>query len=86
MKDIDRRNAAEKANNGTAVFGINWMSDLSPEEFKSRFLGSALPKDSDRLLAEVAEVAEFKGESTSVDWRGILTTPLKYQEGCGTCW
>ena len=75
-----------KVDQGTAVFGINMMADLSPQVFKSRFLGMIVPDESERLLTRVVEVAAFEGESTSVDWSGKLTTPVKYQGGCGTSW
>lgn len=88
LKKIDKLNTAEKAEDGTAVFGINEMSDLSTAEFESRYLGFVPPdeSDDDRLLADVAEVEPYLGASTSVDWRGKLTTPLKYQDSCGSCW
>ena len=38
------------------------------------------------MLTNVAEVAEFKGKSTSVDWIGMPTTPVKNQGSCGMCW
>ena len=86
LKNVDKLNAATKAGNGTAVFGINAMSDLSPQEFKMEYLGSVEPRGFDRLLTNVVEVEAFQGESTSADWRGILTTPIKDQGGCGSCW
>ena len=70
------------------MFGINEMSDLSPEEFETKYLGTFVPEegDSEFMLADTVEVEAFKGESKSADWRGIRTTPIKDQGGCGTCW
>ena len=51
-----------------------------------KYLGSIEPRESNRLLSNVVEVDAFRGESTSVDWTGILTTPIKDQGGCGSCW
>ena len=88
LEEIDTLNAAEKANNGEAVYGINRFADLSPLEYKSKYLGTIVPEDSeiDRLFTESVEVAAFQGEATSADWRGKYTTPIKDQGGCGTCW
>ena len=86
LKSLDKRNAAEKAANGTAVFGINMMADLSPLEFELKYLGMEVPSESERRLMKVVDVAAFKGESHSADWRGKYTTPVKNQGGCGTCW
>jgi hypothetical protein len=86
LKGLDELNAAERANGSTAVFGINMMSDLSPLEFKSQYLGIIMPSESERMLTDVVKVAAFKGEATSADWRGKLTTPIKNQGSCGICW
>lgn len=86
LKLVDVSNAAEKAANGTALFGINALSILSPEEFRSQYLGTIFPKESERELLEVADVRSYLGTATSVDWRGIYTTPIKDQGPCGSCW
>ena len=83
---MDILNAAEKADKGTAVFGITPFADLSHEEFRRRYLGTVLPDESERRLTEEAVVQEFNGTATSVDWTGILSTPIKNQGNCGSCW
>ena len=83
LKNID---AFDAEANGTTLYGINAMADLSPEEFKANYLGFTMPSEPDRRLREVVEVETFRGESKSVDWRGIHTMPIKYQGGCGSCW
>jgi C1A family cysteine protease len=85
--EIDALNARERAINGSAVFGINYFSDLSFEEFKATYLGTKIPDDyvSNRRLMQVAPEAAHT-TATSVDWRGIYTTPVKYQGSCGSCW
>jgi Cathepsin propeptide inhibitor domain (I29) len=86
LREIDELNAAAKAENGSVVFGINDFADLSPEEFKLEYQGIVMPHKSERLLTRVVDVKAFEGESTSVDWTGTLTTPVKEQGGCSTCW
>ena len=83
---MDILNAAEKADKGTAVFGITPFADLSYEEFRRGYLGTVPPDESERRLTEEADVQEFNGTATSVDWTGILSTPIKNQGNCGSCW
>jgi cathepsin F len=85
---IDILNEAERAANRSAVFGITLFSDLTDEEFESTYLGTKPPVDLDtsRRLMAIAPEAVRTTEVTSVDWRGIYTTPVKYQGGCGSCW
>ena len=86
LVEVDILNAAEKADKGTAVFGITILADLSPEEYHSQYLGTLPPNESERALIEVADVKSYQGTVTSVDWTGKLTTPIKDQGGCGSCW
>lgn len=85
LKSVDKLNSAQKADNGTAVFGINIMSDLSPEEFHLDYLGVIQPERPARLLKNTAPMQPYRGV-TAVDWRGILTTPIKNQGSCSSCW
>ena len=87
LQALDALNAHERAINGTAVFGVNIFSDLSFEEFKANYLGTKIPANyaSSRRLMQVAPAAAHT-TATSADWRGIYTTPVKYQGSCGSCW
>ena len=85
LKEIDELNAAEKANNGTATFGITAMSDYSPEELSSEVLTLSEDFDfGDEFSADKA--SPYQGSETSVDWTGIYTTPVKDQGKCGSGW
>jgi len=81
LKVIDERNYAE---NGTAVHGINKFSDMSQDEFASRYL-NAKPNPNRERFAVKEITSEPKGTSV-VDWSGVLTTPVKDQGYCGSCW
>ena len=89
MAKLDVLNAIEISDktSSKAVFGITEMADLSPAEFETQYLGAVLPRTSTRqLLSKVADVPTYQGTETSVDWRSTLTTPIKDQGGCGSCW
>ena len=64
------------------------MSDLSLEEFQSEFLGGRPDEDSDdeRRSLKAAPHFEYTGSATYMDWTGILTTPIKDQGQCASCW
>ena len=87
LQTLDDLNARERAVNGSAVFGVNIFSDLSFEEFKAIYLGTKIPANyaSNRRLMQVAPAAAHT-TATTADWRGIYTTPIKYQGACGSCW
>jgi C1A family cysteine protease len=83
LKAADLRNAAEAKMQGTAVHGITKFSDLSQAEFESRFLTADVSMKTKRT----APVEDVPLTSTiNKDWSGILTTPVKDQGYCGSCW
>ena len=85
---VDKRNAVERARNGTAVFGITVFADLSPEEFQSNFLGTKMSHNPHRRLSEtVVKVEPYTGTETEVDWRPTQASTIIQDQGyCGSCW
>lgn len=85
LRLAEKRNAAEAAANGTAVHGITKFFDLSQEEFAARYLKADISKRTG--TAPVMEVkAQVNADLGLVDWSGVLTTPVKDQGYCGSCW
>ncbi len=85
LKIADLRNTEEQLNGGSAVHGITRFSDMSQEEFKLRFLkADRSMMDSNAVVADI-QTPPKSGQGL-VDWTGRLTTPVKDQGYCGSCW
>jgi C1A family cysteine protease len=85
LKVIDARNALEKAAGGSAVHGITQFSDISQEEFSSRYLLSK-PSMKSKNTKVMTDIPTYTGPAGLVDWTGVLTTAVKNQGYCGSCW
>jgi len=84
LKMADNRNIQEKRAGGSAQHGITQFSDLSQAEFESQFLTADISqRTADRTVAEISRPVEVSG---LVDWSGKLTTAVKNQGYCGSCW
>jgi C1A family cysteine protease len=74
---------AHNNSGSTYTLGVTGLADLSPEEFKSIYLGGFKPaKGLDTWRANPdTDVPSAK------DWRNTGTlTPVKNQGQCGSCW
>mmetsp|Transcript_9959 Transcript_9959/g.8903 ORF Transcript_9959/g.8903 Transcript_9959/m.8903 type:complete len:393 (+) Transcript_9959:59-1237(+) len=86
----DDRNDNEAKVGGSARHGITKFTASTQDEFKSKLGYKATPdvKLSYKTvtLADYDNKIEEKSSSSVVDWSGILTTSIKDQGYCGSCW
>ena len=85
LKIADTRNAEELKNGGSAVHGITKFFDLNGAEFAAHYLKSDVS-----MKTNDVNVVKFDRPVDAtlglVDWSGKLTTPVKDQGYCGSCW
>ena len=90
LKLADERNQRELEKGGSAVHGITKFFDNSEAEFKKYFLGAIKPEEANVTSSVDMKVAAPTGRKlqadTAVNWAGVLTTPVKNQGYCGSCW
>jgi len=80
-------NARAKAQGSTAVFAHNKFSDLTPAEFKARFLTGYKAVDYSKV--DIAEPVTIVAGDVPESWNWATqnkTTPVKDQQQCGSCW
>jgi hypothetical protein len=77
---IDERNAAERANGGSATHGITRFADLTQEEFASRYLTTRLPEGFEKKHNLITLKPPMGPDASgSSDWTGVYSTPVKDQ-------
>jgi C1A family cysteine protease len=68
-----------------ATYGITKFMDLTPEEFRAKYLLKDMPTEDN--TAPVWSAPEPSDFPTSYDWRSKgVVTPVYNQQQCGSCW
>jgi len=69
-----------------ATFGVNLFSDLSPEEFRAKYLMPRRNPSPKPLVVNKVQ-KRLAAPPQVFDWRTkAMVTPVKNQEQCGSCW
>lgn len=76
---------SRSSSNNSAKYGVNEFSDLSPAEFRERYLGGR--------HVQVPKYTKLKEDTLNIplaprfDWRDKnVVTPVQSQQSCGGCW
>jgi len=87
--NMQRADELNHAHRGRTEFGVTQFADLSPEEFRERYLGLRLNPQMQEELDLAPSLPLYEPADIPTAWNWIsenATTPIYNQGECGSCW
>jgi len=88
-ENLKRADELNRAHRGRTEFGVTQFADLSPEEFRERYLGLRLDPQMQEEMESARSVPVYEPADIPTAWNWMqqnACTPIYNQGECGSCW